>query len=162
MAFGDANTGEAVGTAGTMLRTVDAGASWITQAPMTTRILEAVSFADADIGVAVGGSCFARACFSTILRTTDGGASWTVQEDGGGHGLLLGVSFADANLGVVVGSNGGILRTVDGGASWTQMRVTPNHLYGVSFIDSNTGTVVGGEATILQTMDGGETWTLQE
>ena len=55
-----------VGWVGTILRTDDGGATWVTQASGTTENLWGVSFTDANTGTAVGGD-------GTILRTTTGG-----------------------------------------------------------------------------------------
>ena len=109
VSFTNTNTGTAVGNEGTILRTTNGGASWVSQTSGTTTSLGGVSFSDANNGTAVGGN--------TILRTTDGGATWVSQTSGTTNGLF-GVSFTDANNGTVVGQNGTILRTTDGGATW--------------------------------------------
>ena len=67
VSFADANTGTAVGSHGTILRTTDGGASWVSQRSGTTYVLKGVSFTDVDTGTAVGIN-------GTILRTTDGGS----------------------------------------------------------------------------------------
>jgi len=66
VSFTDANTGTAVGEAGTIVRTTDGGETWVTQDSGTTSALNGVSFTDANTGTAVGQN-------GTILRTTDGG-----------------------------------------------------------------------------------------
>jgi photosystem II stability/assembly factor-like uncharacterized protein len=50
----NASTGTAVGQGGTILRTVDGGATWTLQSSGTTNFLWAVSFVDASTGTAVG------------------------------------------------------------------------------------------------------------
>ena len=67
VSFSDANTGTAVGSGGTILRTTNGGTNWDTQTSGTESDLSRVSFTDADNGAAVGQ-------FGTILRTTDGGS----------------------------------------------------------------------------------------
>jgi photosystem II stability/assembly factor-like uncharacterized protein len=62
----DASTGTAVGEQGTILRTVDGGATWTSQSSGTTNLLLGVSFVDASTGTAVGH-------LGTILRTDTGG-----------------------------------------------------------------------------------------
>ncbi|MFH2004381.1 MAG: T9SS type A sorting domain-containing protein, partial [Bacteroidota bacterium] len=69
VSFTDANTGTAVGYAGTILRTTNGGALWTSQTSGTTNELMGVSFTDANTGTAVGG-------WGTILRTTTGGVVW--------------------------------------------------------------------------------------
>src|SRR5262245_15028625 len=143
-------------------------AQWVWQKPLPQgNPLNAVSFADASNGTAVGEG-------GTILRTTDGGAHWTIQTSGyEGTGMsLFAVSFTDANTGVAGGwhlSNGSaaVVRTTDGGNTWVTKYTNPGALiFGVSFTDANTGTVIGvdiniGETLILRTTDGGDTWVNQ-
>jgi photosystem II stability/assembly factor-like uncharacterized protein len=66
VSFTDTNRGTAVGKDGTIVRTTDGGATWVTQTSGTTSFLLGVSFTDANTGTAVGQN-------GTILRTTDGG-----------------------------------------------------------------------------------------
>ncbi len=54
VSFIDANIGIAVGTGGTILRTTDGGATWVSQSSGTTIALMGVSFFGANNGVAVG------------------------------------------------------------------------------------------------------------
>ena len=70
--FIDANTGTAVGSSGTILRTTNGGASWTRQSSEMEWSIHSVSFTDANTGTAVGD-------LGTILRTTNGGASWKNQ-----------------------------------------------------------------------------------
>src|ERR1700687_2720927 len=110
VSFVDANSGTAVGDAGTILRTTDGGATWNRQTSGTIYALLGVSFVDANIGTAVGER-------GTILRTRNDGDSWTPQTSGTTQHLQS-VSFVDAHIGTTVGSYGTILRTTDGGATW--------------------------------------------
>ena len=130
---------------------------WFWQNPLPTGSdgLHAVSFTDANNGIAVGDS-------GTIVRTTDGGTTW-VKQTAGTDSYLNDVSFTDANTGTAVGQSGTILRTTNGGATWTaQNSGTTNWLRGMSFTDANNGTAVGGFGTILRTTDGGATWVAQD
>jgi photosystem II stability/assembly factor-like uncharacterized protein len=164
--FPNANTGMAVGgnvplggnTGPIILRTTDGGNNWFSQIKDIHHDLHGISFANENIGTAVGN-------YGTIVRTTDGGNSW-ISQTSGTHFHLTDVCFIDANVGTAVGSgwsNEGdriILRTTDGGNNWiTQLK--DSILYAntaVFFIDANTGWVVGGNK-ILNTSDGGENWT---
>ncbi len=152
--FSDAQTGTAVGTTGTIIRTTNGGTSWTTQNSGVTNQLNCVSFVGTNVGT-VGGSG------GTILRTTNGGLTWT-QQTSGTTNNLRGVYFTDANTGTAVGASGTILRTTNGGATWiSQSSGTTNTLNGVSFTSSTTGTVVGSLGTILRTTNGGTTWVPQ-
>ncbi len=145
-----------MGDSGTILKTVDGGASWLAQASGTAKHLRAVLFpADATTGYAVGDT-------GTILKTVDGGTSWVGQTSPTKD--LHAVDFPGSNLaGYSVGKDGIILKTLDGGSSWIeQISATTNNLDGVSFpVDAGTGYAVGDGGTILKTIDGGATWLTQ-
>jgi len=106
------NTGTAVGgyfttEFGVILRTTNAGATWINQQPAGDYDWgRAVFFTDANTGTVVG--------WNGIRRTTNGGATWANQNSGTIE-FLESVCFTDANTGTVVGWNGTILRTLTGG-----------------------------------------------
>ena len=98
-------------SSGTILKTVDGGATWLVQPEPSGKDLNGVHFpVDATTGYAVGQS-------GTILKTVDGGATWLVQPEPSGKDLN-GVHFpVDATTGYAVGDGGTILKTVDGGAT---------------------------------------------
>ena len=110
MTFVDAQTGWAVGTAGTVLKTTDRGETWVTQSSGTTQALRNVFFLDHQTGWVVGDG-------GTVLRTTDGGSSWdaSVSEV---STTIRAVFFEDARNGLVLDANGIPSRTSDGGATW--------------------------------------------
>jgi hypothetical protein len=157
--------GTVVGDCGVILRTTDGGVHWSKQySQIGHPYLRAVSFADANIGTAVGDNI--------IIHTADGGVNWTKQvwEESGG---FCGVSLADVNTGTVVGrvfdsshGMGGwinvILGTTDGGVTWVTQWKGAATLSGVSFADLNNGTVVGNLGTILSTSNGGATWVARD
>jgi len=82
--FPDEYTGIAVGASGTILRTTDAGNTWLIQSSGTSNRLNAVSFTDANTGTVVGDD-------GLILRTIDGGQTW-LEQDSGVTSVLYGVS----------------------------------------------------------------------
>jgi photosystem II stability/assembly factor-like uncharacterized protein len=151
VSFADAHIGTIVGVNGTILRTIDDGASWLLQPVGTISDLNAVAFADANTGTIVGDA-------GTILRTTDGGATWTLQSTGWNYSRLQAISLTGAETATAVGDfQNIILRTTDGGATWQPQISSSNRaLLGVFFIDANTGWAVGEAGTILHTTTGGE------
>ncbi len=150
--FVDANTGGAVGVAGTILRTTDGGANWTTQTCPGGNLF-GVCFTNANTGIAVGEGI--------IYRTTNGGANW-INVTLPAPGLLFGVTFADANTGFIAGSAGDIFRTTDAGASWAALNSgVSGTLEKPSFANSNTGLVVGLSGVILRTTDSGNNWIPQ-
>ena len=143
--------GVAVGDAGTIVRTTNAGASWGAQPSNTAFNLNDVWFSTASTGFAVGHG-------GTIMRTRDGGTSWTRLLNVPASENLYGVWFADTSRGWTVGSNGTVLRTSDGGNTWTRSNPTAQLLRGVSFSDSLNGWAVGDGGVILGTHDAGRSW----
>ena len=105
----DAQTGYAVGDAGTIRKTTNGGANWVAQTSGTPRNFRSVHFpVNAQIGYAVGTS-------GAIRKTTDGGVSWVGQNSGTAR-LLSGVCFPlNDQTGYAVGDYGTILKTTDGG-----------------------------------------------
>ncbi len=117
--FADDLTGWAGG--GVIMKTVDGGASWMTQVPSAT--VREFFFLDSSRGFAAGGR--------TILRTQDGGATWVnITPPDDRIVDLRGICFSGALDGWVVGRGADeivgdmiykrslLLVTADGGASW--------------------------------------------
>ena len=122
LSFLNTDIGITVGENGTILKTTDAGANWISQSSGTTSSLTSVYFTDADHGVVVGKNL--NNYKGIILKTTDGGNSWNTQLSDINENLNS-VFFIDQNNGIAVGANpfepiyrGTILRTSDGGLTW--------------------------------------------
>ena len=142
--------GWAVGDAGTIVHTDDAGASWGNQASSTSFNLNDVWFTTDVTGFAVGNA-------GTIMRTRNAGASWTRLTVPATENLM-GVCFADSSHGWVVGSNGIALRTENGGTSWTKTYPTAFQLNSVSFSDTTHGWAVGEGGVIAGSHDGGRSF----
>ncbi len=147
----DGRAGVAVGDAGTVVRTVDAGRSWFNEASSTSFNLNDVWFTTAATGFAVGNG-------GTIMRTRNGGATWSRLTTVPASENLNGVCFADTSRGWAVGANGVIVRTTNGGASWTRSNPTSQQLQSVSFSDPLEGWAVGDGGVIVGTHDGGASW----
>ena len=143
--------GWAVGDAGTIMHTTDAGITWRNQTSQTSANLNSVFFADPDTGWAVGH-------LGTVLQTSNRGASWKRLQLGFGENLLA-VQFANRDTGFAVGSAGAVLRTVNGGRAWQKQNVTGLTLRGVSFAGAREGWAVGDNGEIFGTDDAGEIWT---
>ena len=147
----DAMTATAVGAFGTIIRTIDRGASWEVQDSGTDMTLNSVSFADVEIGTAVG--------TNVILRTENGGETWTKQmsiSDPQVTAYYSDVCFTHPDTGVIA-LGGKVLLTTDGGNSWIDRKVCNDYIYDVSFCDTRNGMVVGS-GSVLRTYDGGFTW----
>ena len=164
--FIDSNTGTVVGRVNnsndnSIMKTTDAGATWITQYSNTlgdAGKLNAVSFSSAEVGLVVGSG--------RILRTNNGGQDWIEQLQ---PYVLYDVHLVDQNIGYAVGKYGTILKTIDGGANWSSQTIYFAYtFYGVSFKDANNGIAVGDSTaigvpygSILRTTNGGASWSKQ-
>jgi hypothetical protein len=141
--FTSATSGWAVGALGTILHTINGGASWVVQpAPVSAR-LTAVDFSDAVNGWAVGEN-------GTILRTASAGTKWSVQS-APTSATLSAVRFTDDLSGWAVGEAGTLLHTADSGSTWTTQSVpTGSALAALDFTDAHTGWVVGADGTVVR------------
>ncbi len=155
---------------GTILRSTDAGRTWMQPDTPTANTLFGVSFADEQTGWAVGAN-------GTILRSSDGGASWTLQpvlltdEMGDARPLdtnLFSVAAISSTHAFAVGDLGVVLRTRDGerwesvsfdAVQYADENVLERLLNAVAFTSPTDGWIAGEFATLLRTRDGGETWT---
>lgn len=151
----DSGIGFAVGDAGTILKTTDAGMTWSPLTSGTTNALYDVYFFDATQGVAVGE-------LGLIRRTTDGGSNWQTITSGV-EDTLRAVSFSGVN-GIAAGEAQDILYSTDSGASW---QIGQSGFFGPPFLGahmlSSTEGFVTGQNAIFQpwignTTDGGASW----
>ncbi len=152
----DSGVGYAVGSAGTILKTNDAGMTWSSLASGTSKTLYDVYFFNDAEGVAVGDS-------GVIQRTVDGGTTWATVASGVKDSLRS-VSFSGAN-GICGGTSQDILYSSDLGATW---HVSQKGFFGGGFngayMLSPTVGYVAGQNSIFQpflgtTVDGGVHWT---
>lgn len=150
VAFVDESTGVAVGDG--IVRTQDGGTSWATAAS-TLGTINAVSFANARVGVAVGST-------GTILRTDDGGEKWS-PIDTGQEQALTAVRFIDADRAIAVGVQGTVLATTDAGRSWTARPSAGDVRYSALAL-ARDGRVFSAalDGTISVSADVGVSWSL--
>jgi photosystem II stability/assembly factor-like uncharacterized protein len=158
----------AVGYWGTVLRSVDGGATWSQRPTPTRETLYDVSFADARHGWVVGEH-------GTVLRSVDGGDTWirqeiAIEEEEERRLLelhLFGVAALSPDEAWAVGDLGALFRVRDG-EHWERV-VLPDAVFAdgetaerifnaVDFYDHERGWIVGEFGTVLRTTDGGETW----
>ncbi len=141
------------GFSGLIMKTIDGGATWVTQTSNTSSNLYSICFTSATTGVAVGDG-------GTVLRTTDG-STWNVVSSFTTDGLRN-VSFYNASTGYAGGggaSYGSVFKTTDGGATWNQQtNASLNAIYGIKFTSATDGyfCTYGGE--IYKTTSGGSSW----
>lgn len=149
--FADDSTGWIVGEIGTVLRTVDCGATWSALPNVIEDDLDDVFFTDRLNGWAVGR-------WGGIYRSENGGEDWTPQSSGTVR-RLRSVFFVNPDTGWAVGHGGTILQTGNGGSVWTVRNAgTAANLWSVHFVNPDTGWAAGEDSTLLRTTDGGRGW----
>lgn len=173
VSFIDASTGWAAGSAGTIMKTTDGGATWSIEVPSTNCLgivtsgcnLTGVSFADSLHGLAVGE-------YGTIWKTADGGTTWTARTlpstgcpalAGGSCStvLLASVQYIDASNVVAMGAGYGFYST-DGGASWNVASgIDPTVTIDSVSMSGANGYAVGSFGAIYKTSDSGHTWPVK-
>lgn len=159
--FLDPSTVIAVGAAGTILRSTDAGASWKPSESPTLYPLMYISFSDSLVGIV--GSDYPM--LGTMLRTVDAGATWdTVALPSGSRSYD--VACLSRWTFVVVGDDDTLMRTTDAGVTWNFVKTGAKNRMRLLFQDSLVGWMYGSgnRDLLLKTTDGGSTWkeTLNE
>ncbi len=142
---------------GYILKTTDAGDTWITQLYLDGYLFISVFFIDDQKGWAVGTN-------GIIFITTNGGTTWNFQYQLPTSEWLYDVYFVDHNVGFAVGNIGNkILKTTDGGNFWQWVWSPSNDfLLDLEFINQNQGIAVGTNGRILVSADGGNSWNISQ
>lgn len=154
--FTSALVGHAACANGTMLKTIDGGATWYST--MSTNVYPSGFFTVYFINEKIG---FATREHSYLFKTTDGGETWI--EIKNIIDALFSFSFINEDIGYATGDGGALFKTVDGGLTWTWVsfqngRTYLSSMYGIYFLDENNGFATGHRGRIVKTTDGGKTW----
>lgn len=160
VAWLDANTLVAVGDAGTVARSTDAGLTWqlVRQTPGGSQDdLAGVAFASTSVGVAVGAG-------GRVLRTTDGGLHWsTVIDSNFGASftppMLSRVAFSDAMTVVAVGALGEVLRSTDAGQTWRPVDLGVTDAFTDVAFRNGVGILFSQATGVYRSINGGAQWT---
>lgn len=143
----------AVGNAGLVMRSPDAGANWSALLPPWQERANAIHFSTNRTGWIVGAQGLMRA-------TNDGGETWNEGDLGEVTALdLNGVDVTAAGTGWIVGALGTIFHTTDG-IAWTRQSTSPTQedLRAVDHVVESVVYAVGASGTLLRTQDGGANW----
>jgi photosystem II stability/assembly factor-like uncharacterized protein len=158
---------------GTMIVTVDGGATWRARTPQTNFRPAAILFAADHLHgwmAGLSGRNTATQDGDTLMQwdgalriTGDGGHTWTdVPLPSAGKPLDF-LSFApDGRRGWAAGAGGPLLATQDGGLHWSQQalpNLAEDDLQTVYFApDGLRGWLLGRDGSMFETADGGTTW----
>jgi len=161
----DGATGFAVGNFGTVVRSVDGGATWTGLPSGTINDLSVVQEVNPNV-VIVGGGC-------TVRESVNGGASFTSMPinptESSCPTNVASFSFSDQNTGYVELDDGTILFTSDGGQTVqakTSAPVNSGTATDLDFVSPSTGFAVSGVSesstgggVIERTTDSANSWT---
>ncbi len=160
----DQNSAIVFGSAGTILKTTDGGATWINKDTVkATRdgMMFSAQFVNSTTGWVVG---------DDVLKTTDGGDSWTKINTGitGPYIYNYSVKFFGTDTGFIAAADAVtkkyiFLKTINGGTTWdTTSFLTTDQYIGSMFALNSKKIWIGQRSggKIWKTTDGGTSWTM--
>ncbi|MFC2093986.1 YCF48-related protein [Bacteroidota bacterium] len=147
-----------------ILKTTDAGDTWMSDTIGFADGVSSVHFVDQNTGWVVGTCYDGETTIGRMHKTTDGGINWNRIIP---YPLISSsVFFINIDTGWVAGYS--ILKSTDGGNNWTSQLDTLILFNSVYFVDEFTGWAAGREVflgthqgVILKTTNGGENWENQ-
>jgi len=151
---------------GSLRKTTDGGATWVSQLDSSSEVFLKVAAVDASTAWAISRTVTdsPESAHSVVFRTVDGGANWKpvwtlTSDDVATSRAWLGlqsIHAMDGQRAHVVGGEGQLYETKDGGATWArQPTSTAATLWDITWLDDNTAWVVGDGGVILKTLTGG-------
>mgnify|MGYP000070705738 CR=1 FL=1 len=153
VSFIDSNTGVAVGDSGTIIRTIDGGANWITIMADETVSFKKVKFFNDKNGISIG---------TDIYITNDAGATWIKSTNS--NNQYIDVEILNDSTCIISGMRNRIIKSTNYGADWVTLvsDTLDYEILQMSFIDENIGYSTHWAGSVinstLKTIDGGRTW----
>lgn len=149
--FVDATHGWAVGHAGVVLATSDAGEHWVLQLDGSKAAQIEIEAATAEQGDAAEADAAASRIEAAQRLVADGADK-----------PFLAVNFTDARRGLIVGAFGLAFQTTDGGATWQSLmgqiaNPTGMHLYAIAH-HGRAWFLAGEQGLLLKSDDGGKSF----
>ena len=153
--FANANLGLAVGTYGTVLRTIDGGKNWDNVTFNNKNDIKGVHFSS-------GLTAWLLLINGDLYKSTDGGLNWISVVYSSSFFNANEVYFVDANYGWIIesySSNPRIYKTIDGGLTWnfSYLGIPNQSGNNLLFTDRNVGYFTANE-NLFKTTDGGVSW----
>ncbi len=160
--FINEQTGIAVGSSSTIIKTTDGGMKWKSISPTNfVMTYYSVFFVNENTGFVCGSESY-------ILKTTNQGATWKSFDTETPY-FNNSIFFINENTGWIAGSMGKTLKTTNGGINWQSNVLNySTNLSSIRFLNAQTGWTVGyiyglqtTHALVRKTTDGGATWFQQ-
>lgn len=161
LSFVNPDTGWVAGHNQTLLKTTNAGQSWIPQTPGNIDDILSVFFISGQVGW-IGTST------GLIHKTTDGGITWT-QQYNANFKWITKIFFVDETTGFATihkydpdpyYREGAIIKTTNGGQSWSiKTQIYLDGFQCINFVDELHGFAVGTYGLFSKTTNGGESWS---
>lgn len=160
----DKNTVWAVGTPGTLIKTINGGETWeVVPTPSSKSISEYVS-----ISIIGKSNIWICGAHGLVLHSNDEGNSWTsIESDVLSNFYLQGINAITSNLIYVAGGHettdsGFVATTINGGQTWEEFvpkdNYNKNRWIGCSSYNESTIIIYGGHSHYMISIDGGTTW----
>jgi photosystem II stability/assembly factor-like uncharacterized protein len=149
------NVGYIVGKNGTVMKTINGGASFTYFNLFASNLdVYGVFFLNVDTGWVCGRN-------SMIFKTVNGGITWTAQNLPVYNYGCKAIFFANANVGYVGCYNNIIYKTIDGGNTWVMQNTSGSggDIVRIQFVNADTGWSSTSSGYFWRTTDGGNTWT---
>ncbi len=152
------NVAYIVGAEGYVLRSVDAGNTWLQLQTGFDNVLLSVSVVD-EFTTFISGISIGNQNNSVLLKTENGGSSWQLI-DFPNNNAVKSIVFTSTLVGHAACENGKILKTIDGGETWylTAQENTSYDFSKLHFISPTIGFVAIEWEGLYKTLDGGNTW----
>lgn len=157
--------GYASGTAGTVLRTDDAGATWTGLATGTSADIDRMQVVDPDTVVMLGG----KGC--VLRRSDDGGGTFRkvfIVAEQNCPAPVKAFTFVGKQVGYLLLNDGSVMRTADGGATFARQTAVPGTAAStgggnaqpvdIAFTDEHTGFAFVAPGLVFSTTDDGISW----
>jgi photosystem II stability/assembly factor-like uncharacterized protein len=161
--FVNETKGWIVGTDGTLLSTLDGGATWVQTHKFTTDSFLQVHFTDDNTGwILCERNIYARGpnASSYLRKTTDGGRNWEkIEFENAGRERVTKLLFNQWGGAVAFGEGGLFYKLQEDGVTWKQSHTAIHFLLlDGAFGDREIGAISGAGGTILFTENSGLTW----
>jgi photosystem II stability/assembly factor-like uncharacterized protein len=149
----------AVGSDGTIKRSIDTGWTWTTPTSQTVEHLHQIKFAS---DFSSSGIAWIVGDGGAFLRSTNFGSTW-VRLDSGIRQTVFAASKSPAGVLYVTSTGGIVFRSINNGMTWRRDSLSNigARLMDVAFDSNGFGLLSTYDSKVLRTLDSGSTWAPQ-